>query len=368
MKKRLYARRAVPALAFALVIALVAGACAGSSGGSSSKSAKGEISVAFGLPLGNPSNPFAWIGKELGYFDQENINPDIISLNGDSARGDAMLTTGQLDVGIFGLEQVLRTAAAGRPIKAHAVYNVQSRSQYEGVVNASSGIHNLTDLKGKRIGIPQLGATLETYVNATLASGGLRGADVHYVATGIGAPMGEALKKGQVDAAFATRGQLGTLLTGGYQLRFLPRPAFAENFITGNIVARSDLSASKTQTLKGYLRAYTKAIVFSKANPRAAMLINWHMFPDAVPKNVPFEQALKSAVDTYTAYLDYITERDGKWGYMPPNLMSNYIDFLGLNGKVDISQWYTNDLIAYANDFDQQAIINQAKNYKAPMP
>jgi NitT/TauT family transport system substrate-binding protein len=367
MKKRLDAGRTVPALAFALVIALVAGACAGSSGGASSDD-KGKISVAFGLTLGNSSNPFAWIGKELGYFDQEHINPDIISLNGDSSRGDAMLTTGQLDVGIFGLEQVLRTAAAGRPIKAHAVYNEQSRSQYEGVVMPNSGIKSLVDLKGKRIGIPQLGATLETYVNAVLADGGVTDPNVKYVATGIGAPMGEALKKGQVDAAFATRGQLGTLLAGNYDLHFLPRPAFAENFITGNIVARSDLSASKTQALKGYLRAYTKAIVFSKANPRAAMLINWHMFPNAVPKNVPFEQALKTAVDTYTAYLSYITERDGKWGYMPPNLIDNYVNYLGLGGKVDATKWYTNDLIAYANDFDQQAIIDQAKNYKAPTP
>jgi NitT/TauT family transport system substrate-binding protein len=355
-------------LALALVIALLLGACANSSGGGSTKNRKATISVAFGLPLGNPSNPFAWIGRELGYFDQEGIDPNIISLGGDSARGDAMLTSGQLDVGIFGLEQVLRSAAAGRPIKAHAVYNVQSRSQYEGVVLPDSGIAKLTDLKGRKIGIPQLGATLETYVNAVLADGGLSGADVKYVATGIGAPMGEALRKGQVDAAFATRGQLGTLLTGGYDLRFLPRPAFAENFITGNIVARSDLSAAKEQALKGYLRAYSKAIVFSKANPRAAMLINWHMFPDAIPKNVPFEQALQSAITTYTAYLDYITERDGKWGYMPPDLMQNYAKFLGIEGKVDVTQFYTNDLIAYANDFDQQAIINQAKSYQAPMP
>lgn len=368
MYKRLHARRTVPALAISLTLALVLGACAGSSGGSSSKAGKGKISVAFGLTLGNSSNPFAWIGKELGYFDQENIDPDIISLHGDSSRGDAMLTAGQLDVGIFGLEKVLRSAAEGRPIKAHAVYNVQSRSQYEGVVMPGSNIRTLTDLKGKRIGIPQLGATLETYVNAVLADGGLKDAGVKYVATGIGAPMGEALRKGQVDAAFATRGQLGTLLAGSYNLRFLPRPAFAENFITGNVVARSDLSASKTQALKGYLRAYTKAIVFSKANPRAAMLINWHMFPDAVPKNVPFEQALDTAVDTYKAYLGYITERDGKWGYMPPNLIQNYVDYLGLHGKVDATKYYTNDLIAYANDFDQQAVINQAKNYKAPTP
>jgi hypothetical protein len=98
------------------------------------------------------------------------------------------------------------------------------------------------------------------------------------------------------------------------------------------------------------------------------MLINWHMFPDAIPKNVPFDQALQSAITTYKAYLDYITERNGKWGYMPADLMQNYVKFLGLDGKVDLSQFYTNDLIDYANDFDQQAVINQAKNYQAPTP
>ncbi|WP_432837955.1 ABC transporter substrate-binding protein [Dactylosporangium sp. CA-092794] len=369
MSSRFIRRRTVLGMMAAPAAALTLGACGGSdSDGSPGKPPKGKVSVAFGLTLGNSSNPFAWIGKYLGYFDEENIDPDVISLNGDSARGSAMLTTGQLDVGIFGLEQVLRTAADGRPIKARAVYNVQSRSQYEGVVVSNSPVNQLTDLKGKKIGIPQLDGTLQTYVNATLASGGLSDPGISFLATGVGVPMGEALKKGQVDAAFATRGQLGTLLSGGYNLRFLPRPAFAENFITGNIVARSDLSADKVQALKGYLRAYTKAIVFSKANPQAAMLINWKMYPDAVPKNVPVEQALAAAVDVYKAYLDYITVRDGKWGYMPPDLMENYVDFLGLKGKVDVKQWYTNDYIDFVNDFDQQAITDQAKNYKAPSP
>src|SRR5215475_8752472 len=125
MNSELYARRrSVLGLIAAPAAALALGACGSSddSNSGSGSGAKGKVSVAFGLTLGNSSNPFAWIGKYLGYFDQENIDPDVISLNGDSARGNAMLTTGQLDVGIFGLENVLRTAAAGRPIKARAVY------------------------------------------------------------------------------------------------------------------------------------------------------------------------------------------------------------------------------------------------------
>src|SRR5215467_8164024 len=133
--KRTYLRRTRPRLAIAIVIALVLGAAAACSSSSSNSSAGGrspdKISIAFGLPLGNSSNPFAWIGDYLGYFKQQNVDPDIISLGGDSARGNAQLASGQLDVGIFGLEAVLDSAAAGHPLKAEAVYNVQSKSQYE---------------------------------------------------------------------------------------------------------------------------------------------------------------------------------------------------------------------------------------------
>src|SRR5262249_7242424 len=158
------------------------------------------------------------------------------------------------------------------------------------------------DLKGKNIGIPELGETNQHYVDTVLATVGLQPTDVNYVATGIGVPMGEALANGSVDAAFSTRGQMAPIITGGYDVRFLPRPAFAEEFVTGNVVARNDLTPEKEQCLKDYLKSYAESIVFSKANPEAAILVNWHMFPDAIPTNVSFDEALKAAVDNYTAY------------------------------------------------------------------
>jgi len=327
-----------------------------------------KISVAFGLPLGNSSNPFAWIGSELGFFAQNQVNPEVISLNGDSARGVALLDAGQLDVGIYGLERVLRADAAGTPVPERAVFNVQSKSQYEGIVNADSPIQTLADLKGKNIGVPELGETNQHYVDTVIASVGLQPTDVNYVATGIGVPMGEALRNGSVDAAFSTRGQMAPIVTGDYDVRFLPRPDFAEQFVTGNVVARSDLTPEKEQCLKSYLRAYAESIVFSKANPTAAMLVNWHMFPDAIPTNVPFDEALKTAVDNYTAYLSYIDPLDGKWGYMPPDKMDFYNKYLGLDGVVDITKYYTNDYIDYVNDFDTAAIEQMAQNYQAPTP
>jgi hypothetical protein len=105
-----------------------------------------------------------------------------------------------------------------------------------------------------------------------------------------------------------------------------------------------------------------------KANPKAGMQVNWHMFPDAVPTNVPYDQALQAAVDNNIAYMSYINKQDGKWGFMPDGPLQQYIDYLGLTGKVDIHQWFSNEFIDFVNDFDEAAVIAQAKAYQAPTP
>jgi NitT/TauT family transport system substrate-binding protein len=366
------------AVATAVILALVA-ACGGTptapqvgsaqppaqGGASAQPQAKGKISVAFGLPLGNPSNPFAWIGKELGYFDEENIDVEVLSTSGNNAQADAMLLSGQIDIGIFGLDPVLRPAAAGRSIPARAVFNVQNRSQYEGIVLPDSPIKTLADLKGKKVAIPELGGSLEPYVTEVLKSAGLKAGDVQYLATGIGVPMGEAIKRGEVDVGYATRGQIGPLETAGYKFRFLPRPQFAEEFITGNVVARSDLNAAKEAALKGYLRAYAKSIVFTKENPEAAIRISWKMYPDGKPKGVADDVALRNAVNVNVAYMSYIDKQNGKWGYMPPEKIQFYAQYLGVADKIsDLTKYYTNDYIDFVNKFDEAKIKEQARTWK----
>jgi NitT/TauT family transport system substrate-binding protein len=366
-----YARLRRPCRGAPAVIAataLVVASCASASTSTSSSTgnqAPAKVTVAFGLPLGNSSNPFAWIGSYLGFFAQNHVDPVIL---GGVQEPDPLLIAGKIDLSINGDETALLDAAAGKPVPTYSVYNVQNKSQYEGVVVPDSSIRKLTQLKGAKIGIPALDGTTEHYVTRVLQSGGLQNADVTYVATGIGAPMGQALKTGQVAAVFATRGQLGTLQSANFAMRFLPRPAFANTFITGNITARKHVSAAQLQAIKGYLRAYTESIVFAKANPRAAMLINWHMYPQSVPKNVPLDAALNSALQIFTAYLSYIGPSNGKYGYMPPAEMQSYASYLGVAKKIKVTDWYTNSLIDYANDFDHQAIINMAKHYKAPTP
>jgi len=329
---------------------------------------KTKISVGFGLALGNPSNPFAWIGKELGYFDEENIDPDIISTSGNTAQADAMLASNQLDVGIFGLDPILRAVIAGSPFPAQSVFNVQSKVQYElFTVGANPKVKTYADFKGKKVAVAEVGGTADPYLTEALRPAGLTLKDITEVATGIGVPMGEALKRGDADVGISTRGQIGPVESAGsYNLTFLPRPPFFDSIISGNMVARSDLSPAKDAALKGYVRAYAKAIVFTKANPEAAIRANWKMFPEAKPKGVAEDVALKAAVLTNTNYMAYIDKLEGKWGFMPADKMNAYVKFLGLDSPKlgDVSKYWTNKYIDFANNFDEAKVKEQAKNYK----
>jgi NitT/TauT family transport system substrate-binding protein len=343
---------------------------AASAGGSAAATPKGpptKIAVAFGVALGNSSNNFAWIGRELGYFAEENIDPDIISTSGNIIEADGMLAANQIDVGIFGLDPILRAVIAGSAFPAKSVYNVQSKAQYELFTVGNSPITKVEDLKGKRAAVAAIGSTPEPYLRKALEEKGLKLDDVSQVATGTGIPMGEALKRGDADFGISTRGQVGPVEQAGtYNLKFLPRPAFFDSIISGNIVARSDLNPAKLQAVKGYLRAYTKSIVFVKASPEAGIRATWKMYPDAKPKTVADDVALKAAVATNVAYMAYIDKLEGKYGFMPTDKMTRYVDFLNLNNPKlgPLTNYWTNEYIDYANDFDVAKVQDQAKNYK----
>ena len=345
-------------------------ASAGGSAAAATATPKGppeKIRVAFGVALGNSSNNFAWIGKELGYFAEENIDPEIISTSGNIIEADGMLASNQLEVGIFGLDPILRAVIAGSAFPAKSVYNVQSKAQYELFTVGNSPITKVEDLKGKKAAVAAIGSTPEPYLRKALEEKGLKLDDVSQVATGAGIPMGEALKRGDADFGISTRGQIGPVEQAGtYNLKFLPRPVFFDSIIAGNVVARSDLSPAKTQALKGYLRSYTKSIVFVKANPAAGIQATWKMYPDAKPKTVADDVALAAAVKTNVAYMAYIDKLEGKYGFMPTDKMQRYVDFLNLNSPKlgALTTYFTNEYIDYANDFDVAKVQDQAKNYK----
>ena len=93
------------------------------------------------------------------------------------------------------------------------------------------------------------------------------------------------------------------------------------------------------------------------------------MFPGSLPKGKTREQALKSyerIIRVRSPITKVDTAKGEKWGQFDKDNLALYIkEYLRIDPKaVDFSKYYTNELVDAVNDFDEDAVRNQARNYK----
>mgnify|MGYP003849125709 FL=1 len=96
--------------------------------------------------------------KELGYFDQENLEVELVPLAGSSIIIPQLLS-GQIHAAGASMEPLVIARQPGKqnfPLKF--VYNYLRNSVWEFAVPADSPIKSIADLKGKSIGVVSLGS------------------------------------------------------------------------------------------------------------------------------------------------------------------------------------------------------------------
>jgi ABC-type nitrate/sulfonate/bicarbonate transport system permease component len=130
-------------------------------------------------------------------------------------------------------------------------------------------------------------------------------------------------------------------------------------------VSRASLKdPAKRDAIIRFLRVWSKAIVFAKTNPEAAVKTDYAMFPELKPRNLSDAEAVRQGVQAQAAVIpDYSAPHGGKWGQFPDKVLSTYADFLGIKVP-DADSLYTNELIDAVNDFDAAAVVQKAKDFK----
>jgi NitT/TauT family transport system substrate-binding protein len=183
-----------------LTLALVAGALAASPAGAQPKGAPVKVGV---LKL-TSSTPI-FVGVEKGFFREFGVEPELVYFQAAAPIATA-LAAGQLDVGATGLtaalynivlggEKLWIVADKGREWPGYPlVAIVVQKELWDG------GLRSIKDLKGKRIGVTQLGSTFHYHIGHILEKDGLRLSDVKIVPLQAMPATMEALKGKQVDA------------------------------------------------------------------------------------------------------------------------------------------------------------------------
>jgi NitT/TauT family transport system substrate-binding protein len=185
----------VPLLALALTAGLLA---------AEAQAQPKPAPVKIGLLKLTSSAPI-FVGVEKGFFREFGIEPELVYFQAAAPIATA-LAAGQLDVGATGLtaalynivlggEKLWIVADKGREWPGYPlVAIVVQKEMWDG------GLRSIRDLKGKRIGVTQLGSTFHYHIGNILEKDGLTLADVKIVPLQAMSATVEALKGKQVDA------------------------------------------------------------------------------------------------------------------------------------------------------------------------
>jgi NitT/TauT family transport system substrate-binding protein len=310
--------------------------------------------------------PFV-VAKYLGYYEQEGLDVDLLAVGG-SNEAAVQVATGNGDIGEASPAQAVIGMQAGTsaPLDIRYFYDAGYHNQWSISVPADSPIQTIAQLRGKRIGVTSLGSAGTTYGRAYIRSGGLDpDKDVSFIPIGAGAQAAAAINQKLVDAVIFWDAANVRFAMSGIALRNLKIDEWMQKLPDVSLLARNDTIHTKPKMLIGFARALAKALDFTLANPEAAVLITWKMYPESKSKAADpekrLQEGLKISAPRIAGYSSSAT--NGKHGLFLEEDWKNLNKFLLLNPPVPASRMFTNEFIEEINTYDRDAIIHQAKTF-----
>ena len=312
--------------------------------------------------------PFA-IAMKMGWFKKDGIDVELIALAGSA---DCTKTVVTREI-MFALPSVEPLAAArAQGVKAKIFYTAYQGNIYGIAVPQDSPVQKITDLKGKTIGVISMGSAGVPVAKALVAAAGLDPEkDVTIVAAGEGAQTAAMVRNKAVDALSQFDTQYAMVDNAGIKLRLLDTKEI-DRYPSNGLLALEETLKSKRKEAVAVARGYAMGTVFAIANPEAAIRILWEMYPQTKATGKDEPTALRDDLITLEARAKNwrYEQVDGKrWG---DNVVKNYQDYADwllaqgiIKTKTDANDLVTNDLLDEAINFDEKALIAEAKAYKA---
>lgn len=214
-----------------------------------------------------------YIAKEAGYFEKYGLDANLVF--GVHPAGIAMVVSGEAIMTNYPLEQAM--IAASRDGSLAIVGSPYRKSLF--ALMARKGVANVAALKGKRMGVSQIGDAPYNYAVALLGKFGLTPRDVQWVPIGTDVNgRAAALVSGRVDATMLTapvyfrleeQGYKSLANTSDYDDIYAPtvylfkkstvaaNPGLAERLIEAHTEAIKRFYEDKAFALKAYIK-YTQ--------------------------------------------------------------------------------------------------------------
>jgi NitT/TauT family transport system substrate-binding protein len=245
-------------LAVMFVLTVLLAGCGGKAPGEKGPEMK---KISAGILKLTSSAPL-FIALEKGFFKEQGLDVDVQWF--EAAQPIAVATAAnKIDVGATGITASLfNMVAGGQTLSIVADKGREQKGYSSSAVMVRSelwdkGIRKIEDLKGKRIGITQIGSTYHYMIGRLLEEKGLTLADVELVPlTKLGAIMA-SLQSGQIDAAILNEPNISKVAAAGYG-KVVVQVGDVIEYQTSGIFYSPNLMKDKETGLR-FMKAYIKA-------------------------------------------------------------------------------------------------------------
>ncbi|HIU63816.1 MAG TPA: ABC transporter substrate-binding protein [Candidatus Avacidaminococcus intestinavium] len=203
-----------------------------------------------------------FIALEKGYFAEENL--DVTPEWFDAAHPIAVATaSSKVDIGATGITASLfNMAAADQKLaivadKGREEKGFPSSALIANTTAYDNGLTTIENLKGKRIGITQIGSTFHYMIGRLLESKGLALSDVELVPLGKLSAVMAALESKQIDACILNEPNITKVQTAGYG-KLVAQVGDTIPYQTSGIFFSPEFVKNEDLAIR-FLRAYAKA-------------------------------------------------------------------------------------------------------------
>jgi ABC-type nitrate/sulfonate/bicarbonate transport system substrate-binding protein len=308
-----------------------------------------------------------WFGflaaRELGYWKDENLDVQLVATDG-SGPAVEQLAAGNLDAAIPSMTSAIEAAGTGIGLVNVYTYSYGAIFGVWGV-----GPHPATsvaDLKGKTIGNTEAGGGEVAFLDVTLRNAGLDPVtDVTLVVIGDGgATTIAAIDTGKVDAYAAAYNDIFSMQVQGVAFNDLTPPLF-KDWTARGIMTTPAFLASNSDALGRLARGVAKGTLFCETNPEACK----KMMQKAVPQQWEVGKTGESQGSLrYALGLKQVMPRTATFGEHGTAAMQAEVDAVAQSvgaafKPVDLGTFLNSSILPEANNFDQNAVIEQAKAY-----
>jgi NitT/TauT family transport system substrate-binding protein len=327
--------------------------------------ARTKLAIGVAIPPGM-SAPYAYFTPAiaLGYDRDEGLEL-VFFYGGEPGATARSLCSGACDiaclntiVGFMGRanEELPMLAVGSKARRAHRYF----------AVPADSPIATLGELRGKRIAcdFPHIRPLAEAALaEEAVPPDGFEWRPWHGSGMEI-RDMVEPLRRGEVDALFLMDWTNGDAVARGLKLRHLRSSLLERIRVSSCYWTTQSFFATHDDVLARALRAIQKSLVFSFANPQAALEIMWQAHPETKPQAASHEVVRKHDIEVLNACLEPMRidagDPDPRWCAISQEEMRAWQNFLLAAGSIrhelDLDRLYTTVLIDQINAFDAERV------------